>query len=376
MAFTINKDLLITLAFGLSFFLSTTIELVPLILLLSTLLCYVPHLLELPRPDALSRFAVLWGSLSSGLTVAHILPSIHALSTPSASVVSLAVVSAVTTLFALAPLFVNAKFGPNIQLPWSKVTAFPSLWALTWYGVSHLTLVGRLTSWSPTSGLDGYRWLGPFAGPVGFDWIAAAWAVVIAHALQPLFVDNAAQPDLLIDHELAEDETGPRNTRSISVYVLGAILTVLVLPAFILPSLPLPTYSPDTTPFGVGCILPVTSHLGRAPSLKDFISESRKFVTMTDVLLWPEGAVRFEDADARNTGLQKIGEALPGHLVGVGFEEFDSTNPDVRGRRRTGLALIHREGKPNSTTQVELIYYKRHLVPSMSFSSTSEFPAV
>jgi hypothetical protein len=345
--------------FALSLTLSPTVPTVPLIVLLSVLLNYVDHILKTPRQAALFQFGLLWTSLSLGITVAHILPSIHALSSPAASVAVLTLLSSFTSFITLSTVVLNDRLSPRIP-SWPQITLFPTIWAFAWFTVSQISFVGRLLTWSSTSGLPGYTWLAQFVGPVGFDWITAAWAVVIAHATKSYF--PIQREESLI--ELHQPVNNVKHTVPYSASTLFAILTALAIPSLLFTDLPLPPYSSETTPFGVGCVLPTKPH----PSLDDFIAESRTMLSMSDILLWPEGAVMFDHSDARRAGLEKIGDALRGHLVGVGFEEFDDRDGNVR-RRRTGLALIHRDGTPNATTEVKMLYYKRHLVPSTSFFS-------
>jgi hypothetical protein len=358
-------NLLHLTAFSLSLFLSSTISFAPLTLLLATLLVYVQHTIH--RKDARMRLALLWGSLSIGISVAHIFPSIHALSSPAVSIIVLAALSSITPLVALSTVIVDTLLTPRLfPSSWSQITVFPTIWATTWFIVSKVSFVGRLMSWSPTVGFAVYAWIPQWAGPIGIDWVTAAWAVIIVHTFNGRFGTSEPSTASLVDHPLPQDvvpHKEPKPTNFRSVMVLGTILTALALPSFILSDLPLPTISPETTPFDVGCILPNSRHLNRAPSLDDFIVESRKWISKADILLWPEGAVRFEDADARNKMLEKIGQDVPGHLIGVGFEEFDSSETNAHGRRRTGLALI-RGDQSSGTTDVRMMYYKRHLVPS------------
>lgn len=87
----------------LAVFLDATPSFVPVVLVLSTLLIYSQIISR--REHAVSRFILLWISLTVGLSVAHIGPSLHALSTTATSVVFLFVASATTSFIALCESF-------------------------------------------------------------------------------------------------------------------------------------------------------------------------------------------------------------------------------------------------------------------------------
>ena len=146
--------------------------------------------------------------------------------------------------------------------------------------------------------------------------------------------------------------------------IAGAILLLLAVPSFFSTDLPLPLISEDTTPINVGCALPSHrryNHPGR-PTFDDFISETRKLVPRTDILLWPESAVHFDSGEEREEAMRRISAQIDnGTYWAVGFEEqVQQDSPDgvwKVGMRRNGLVLLGWEG-------VVYEYYKRHLVPS------------
>src|ERR1700722_4807947 len=118
--------------FPLSLLLSTTVSFIPLVILLSTLLLYVPHLLS-NKSSRFIHLLYLWLSLSLGVTIAHILPSLHALSTPITSIIVLFLLSSITAVIALLPVFLHAQSSAHAPSSWSQLTLFPTFWVLIWY---------------------------------------------------------------------------------------------------------------------------------------------------------------------------------------------------------------------------------------------------
>jgi hypothetical protein len=336
----------------------------PLVLTLAVIKTFVR--IVIPRPNAWLRMFLLWVVVSSGVAFAHLLPSLQALSTPTTSLVVLTLISALTSLVALVTIFLDARVSSQSLSPWPEITFFPALWATVWFVASQVSPVGRLVTWSPVLGTDGYKWLSHWTGPVANDWVIAAWAVLCYRAVGSWYIGPVAdedQPDgPLIDHP--DNDQLSRTTllsRSGSFFILAIILAALAVPSVFYSDMPLPTYSNDTTPFTLGCVLPITHAV--PPSLDDYIAETRK-LNAADIVLWPEGAVRFDSDAARDAAFEDISQALPKHHIGVGFEEFDLKSDKMHPRRRTGLALLHRSGSPNSSVEIKMMYYKRHLVPS------------
>lgn len=97
-----------------------------------------------------------------------------------------------------------------------------------------------------------------------------------------------------------------------------------------------------------------------SPTLRDYIDETRK-MTNAKLVLWPEGALKFDTEAERNTTFQTIvDDVLKPHKglhVGLGFEEHTA---EPRGNRN-GFALLVED-------RIVLQYYKRRLVPSMLVS--------
>jgi hypothetical protein len=279
--------------------------------------------------------------------------------------------SIVTTLIAFLPV-VLATIRPGS--PYSQIFLFPAMWATAWYVVSYLSPVGRLATWSPVLGLESYNWMAKYTGPVGYDWVVAAWAVVCSQTVKMLLhrTDTEDENSTLIDHELPDEEVTRAPPLARKVLILVTILAALTLPSFVLNNLPLPPSTSDTTTaLTVGCVLPPSS---RQHTLDDFITESKK-LTKAKILLWPEGAVRFDSSEARDAGLERVRKEVRGPYVGVAFEEFVSDEASGRaGRRRTGVALVS-----SNSHQTHMTYYKRHLVPiaeSFSLSQSAEPPTI
>ena len=94
-----------------------------------------------------------------------------------------------------------------------------------------------------------------------------------------------------------------------------------------------------------------------------------KKMTSAKLVLWPEGAVKFDNEAHRNETLEKIAAQVfknrKGFHVGIGFEEDAPESWNKRASRRNGFALL-----VDNTTVLQ--YYKRHLVPStLSFRLTT-----
>jgi hypothetical protein len=269
----------------------------------------------------------------------------------------------------LTAIALDIKIFDRVRSPWAQLTVFPLIWTSTWAAVSYTNPLGRLVVWSPVFGFEGYDWMIPFMGPLAKDWMVAAWAVVISQMIGNWFIGdvdkassgNSAFDVGLIDHPPNGECSSP--SRPCQTFVLGAILTALLIPSFIINDIPSSISSPHITPFTVGCVLPVSTDHNLLPSLDDFIEESKK-MTSAHILLWPEGAVTFGSAAEREAALDKVRQLVRGPYVGVAFEEFVPRENGSRGRRKikqTGIALVsHISG------ETLLSYYKRSLVPSES----------
>ena len=345
---------LLPASFVLSFFsLSLTPSFISLILLLTSLLLYTrdPSFYK----NAFSRkMLYLWLTLTVSMSVSNSQSSIHALSTPSTSIASLLLLSGVSSLIALVPII--SRHSIQVSDSWLDVFVFPTLWSITWLGVSWISPIGRLVTWSPLLGVESYQWIRGFLGFAGIDWITAAWASVAAEALENVIDFNETRLPLVdMDHHEV-----PKPTRKVPnrIAPLTGLLLALIAPSFVGNSLPLPPFSSNTTPLGVACILPGGSENSQ---LDRFIKETNKYSSGAKILLWPEGAVTFETESQKEDALEKAKKIADNRdvWIGVSFQERVKGGSSERdGVYRNGMALVSRQGTKT--------YYKRRLVPSKS----------
>ena len=365
--------------------LSSTPSLGPIALLLA--LWQLNASMVIPRRDYVYGLVqTLLVAIAIGF--AHAGPAMGALSTPAVSVVIMSSFSIVTTIIAQSTIIASYFVQRAFATPWARVTFFPALWATVWGSIAQISPVGRLITWSPITGLGPYNWIRPIFGQWGLDWITAAWAVVLAEVAGSLIVGHSDASDEpiaplrenLLDGDngvngpgTAEPERGDIMTRRLNsasswrVLWLTTLLMGLAVPSMVSSSLPLSIVSPDMTPIGVACALPDTSlsgHYGGSPTLSNYISTSKALQDKADVILWPEGALRFENAAQRQDAFKEIQLNIMGQRYwGVTFEEYVmADSPDgvfKAGMRRNGLIVLTRKGPVFE-------YYKRKLVPGMS----------
>lgn len=363
-----------------AFALTPTPSLIPLVLLLTSIRLSVWALAR--RRGGYARLAVQALLISMASAIAHLAPSRRALSTPNVALGVISSISFIISSFAIGVVIASGHLTRYTNSSWSQVTLFPALWASAWGFLSKVSPTGQLSTWSPVLGLGPYSWLRPITGQWGVDWVTAAWAVVASEALGDWLMGASerdhplvdAQPTL-IDHQdvqhydsIARPTSGikPSSTlplaRSRSLLVLSGLLLALMLPAYFAPYLPAPLYADNTTPFGVSCALPVAKATSSGhPSLEDYIGETKRLQSSSNVILWPEGAVHFDSEDEKTQAFSQIQDALNGNkYAAISFEEFVPESGAHRATRRNGIALIQRLGSP------VLQYYKRNLVPSTS----------
>jgi len=101
-------------------------------------------------------------------------------------------------------------------------------------------------------------------------------------------------------------------------------------------------------------------------------------MTRAKVLLWPEGAVKFNSQSEKEEALYRVRQEVRGPYVGVSFEDFvPADGHDGNGRsgmRRNGISIVS-----NDSDTTLLSYYKRKLVPiaeSFSLSPSTEPPTI
>ncbi|GBE77798.1 hypothetical protein SCP_0106800 [Sparassis crispa] len=370
--------------------LSPSPPLIPLILLLATLHLHLYMLI--PRHKVLSHGSVQVLFLSGAAGLAHVGPSFQALSTPAISFVSLGVISFISSSFALLSIVLSYYGGRLTHSHWTQALLFPSIWASTWGIVAYSSPVGRLVTWSPVVGLGYYNWMREIFGQYGIDWVVAGWAVVIAAAVGQWLVGPAgdadvasSEPEHLISLPLEGLPGGRISKDSKSklrhMLVLAGFLVILTLPSFFMSSLPLPVNSPGITPLGVACALPYPHRSGRRRdplTLLDFIMESQRLQSQSNIVLWPEGAVRFDTLEQKQRAFLMAQRSMnAGRYYAISFEEYVPPQPSddqgVAGIRRNGLVLLGSTGPP------VFEYYKRKLVPiaeSFSLTSSSDPPTI
>lgn len=324
----------------------------PLVMLISSSQLYIQNFHK--RPHSGSKIFCLWLSISLAGTVTNLAPALHALSSSTSSLLMMACMSLIESGVSLIIVMADARvIGQNIN-PWAKTLLFPTLYASVWSGLSHLSPLGRLIMWSPTEGVGRLSWLLPITGPCIFDWTVAACAVLLTQIVSHwLMGPNIDDP--------------PKTSSSNNQYTLtlASFLAVLTLPSFVMNNVPLPPSSLSTTPLTVGCVLPSTIYDKRKPTeLAEFIEVSKK-MTNAHILIWPEGAVRFDNAQQKKEAFKQVSNNMSGTYVGVSFDEFVPDESGGRtGKRRNGFALIAPLNKSDSIAEFE--YYKRHLVPGKS----------
>ncbi|KAK7694983.1 hypothetical protein QCA50_002171 [Cerrena zonata] len=330
------------------------------------------------RGGAASAFTQIVAiSIFAGL--AQLSPSLQALSNPTTSLVVLGGISVLTTSLATFVAFCASYIERQISSPWVKLTLFPALWATAWGFISYVSPVGQLATWSPVVGLGPYLWLRQYLGQWGINWVAGAWASICAVMIGNWIVgtpDDEEKVAPLVEvpqdnERLAEEQPGASRgvniVNSHSKETLVSLLIVLMIPSWLSTNTPLPSFSDETTPFGIGCALPIPRHSGQRsglPTLDDYIYDSRTLQMHADVVVWPESAVRFTSPTAKADAFREM--QLPkninrGKYWGVSFEEYIPADLGdgvfKKGSTRNGFALLGSSGPP------VLEYYKRNLVP-------------
>ncbi|KAJ8083767.1 hypothetical protein PM082_002533 [Marasmius tenuissimus] len=290
----------------------------------------------------------------------------------------------VTSAISLTAVMLYTRSRTRFSSGSTQAIIFPAIWSAIWCAVAYVSPVGYLTSWTPVRGVQFYEWLTPFLGPAVRDWTVAAWAVVLSQAIEGWVMDSQTEEETPLISDL------PRSSSSSAKDVrpwygknwkaLGLFLVVLAVPSYVIDNRPLPVISSDSTPFAVACALPpYQRYKNHNPTLQDYKDESRKLVSLADLILWPEGAVSFDSEAERDAAFDDIRNSVQlgdRKWIGVAFDETYADPQDPKGERgikRTGLALL------SNSSQTHLVYYKRHLVPiaeSYSMRGSSEPPSV
>ena len=322
----------------------------------------------------LRRLAAPWAASAIGIVISYASPASNALQSSALSVVILVAVSALGPAIPILVVWFDAHYiGKNRRFSWFRLTAFPAFWASVWGIVSLLSPVGRLFVWSPVTGLGPYTWVSSYLGTWGIDFVVAGWSVVLTETIAvPIFqyapsTEDTEGPENAVHFAPFTDNPGETPSEDYSKsrhkHVFTVLLLALALPSLWTDIIPNPTYTTTTTPFTLGCVLPQT-HLPHtkphSPTLQDYIDETKK-MSHAKLVLWPEGALKFDKEEERNKTFEIIAHDLlkryKGLHIGLGFEEYATEPQNNRASKRNGIALLVED-------KIVLQYYKRHLVPS------------
>ena len=347
------------------FALSPTPSFIPLTILVAIVLVYTR--IVYPRPHAARVIFWAIACISLASTLSHLTPSIHALSSTASSIFSLWLISSLSSVVAFGAVIASDRVSLRLKNPSAKLTLFPTFWATVWQTISHISPVGHLVTWSPVTGIATYDWMRPFFGAWGINWLVGAWAIVTAEIVGAWFIgpgdESEPQGPLIPSLVSNGDSQSRRPTSSPGAHrtlLLTAVLLVLTCPSFFSPVIPLLPWSTSSTPLSVGCVLPHPPSSGDGSTPLDrFIAESRQN-NGARILLWPEGALRFETVTQREEAINRVRKEIKGPLVGVTFTEPVPTSAGWKhsrdGKWRNGLVLVGPDGPVAE-------YYKRHLVP-------------
>ncbi|EIW86901.1 hypothetical protein CONPUDRAFT_79106 [Coniophora puteana RWD-64-598 SS2] len=341
--------------------LGPTASFVPLIFLIAVINVQSQHIVH---RSPLSQLPLSYAAVCLGSAWAHKSALSSATGTSTESFGAAFLLYTVSTLGALAPLYLRLVIVSRAHLsPWAELTIFSTLWATSWTIFSNIWPLGRLLTWSPASGDHPYHYLLSYLGPAGIDWLVAAWASVCSETFTRWLMGSGGDVG-----EIEVDGEGPPETRDQArprhLSILTGLLLALAIPSFITFPLALRPEARDTTPFGVGCVLP-HSPTPKVFTFDDYVAASKQVNAHARVLLWPEGAVTFTSAQDKEEKLERIrsGDGLQGPLYGIAFEEYtmaDPSDPNSARLKRNGLALVHYKMEKGEEV---FQYYKRNLVP-------------
>ena len=363
----------------LGLFLNTTPDAVSTVIAISLLQLHSQHAHR--RHHAFRNHIIILLSLSLTTSLAMLGPSLSALSSPAMSIFTLYMMTIVKNTIVLLVIHINTLLSSRLSSRHATITLFPALWTTAWMLVATTSPLGRLSTWTPTSGLERYEWLIPYTGSIAVDWVTASWANLLTQFIGSWFMgtvpketlDQDEQLGALVDIPVLPTTPHAAGSRSLA---FGGFLLALTIPSYIWSELPAPAYSPGMTPFSVGCILPTLSRSKHTrPTLDDYIYESRQYANRANLLLWPESAVHFENPEDRDAAFGRVSREIAGSSVAVSFEETvrDVTKPEGRTAiKRLGVAIVDKEG-------VQAQYFKQHLVPvaeSFSISPWNLPPAI
>jgi len=329
--------------------------LIPVILNLSVLHIYTPFVFRPDEPNRLLKVGALALAVSIGSMLCRIHASLEALSSKTQSLFVLLLLSLTLSSISLGALWASMKLSTRFC---SQLLLFPSLWATVWWAVSYISPVGYLSTWNVGDNADAYNWVIHYLGPAGKNWIIGAWAVFLSQTIAAWFMGHGFE----VNDELEVVQSNDINSRNRKF--LGAFLFLLTIPSFLVDPLPLPIYEIDkASPVTVGCVIPpYRQYKKHHPSLEEYITESNKLRSLgAKIILWPEGAVVFNNPKEKEDAFSAIRKKITGPYVGVSFEETINDPNDPAGQAaisRTGIAVISQH-----SNEPHLIYHKRNLVP-------------
>ncbi|KAH8119916.1 hypothetical protein DFH11DRAFT_1557256 [Phellopilus nigrolimitatus] len=377
---TYPTPIYLAMAFGLGLFaLQSSPSFIPLVLLLATLRLFVTVVIA--REHAYLKLGLAVACLAASTTLANLgtsldaIPEVHT----TTAVFALFALTCVTNSLALGAILIDTVFRPSDHYLWTHFIVFPTVWSTSLQVASALSPLGYIATWTPALGVHAYSWMRPSLGPSGIDWAVGAWAVVISEMMGVWIMGPKSQQDIeqeehliSISEDNAEDSERPR--RSLWLFYITALLCIGVLPSYV--SVPLPTSvnSKTTVPFPIACAHPYIENLTREPSFDEYLRETQTLtplakvsstislaetphqtLTPLQVVLWPEGAVRFTTAQIKAESIGKIARHAMGSVIGVAFEDYGNSSDKIR----NGVMLIDKDG-------VKFEYFKRHLVPCES----------
>lgn len=363
----------------LGLFLNTTPDAVSTVIAISLLQLHSQH--SHRRHHAFRNHIILLLSLSLTTSLAMLGSSLSALSSLTMSILTLYTMSLVKNIVALLVIHINTLLSSRLSSRHATITLFPALWTTAWMLVATTSPLGRLSTWTPASGLERYEWLIPYTGSIAVDWVTASWANLLTQFVGSWFMGTVPKETLDQDEQLGALVDAPvlpinPHASGSRTLAFGGFLLALTIPSHIWSELPTPAYSPGMTPFSIGCILPTLSRSTHArPTLDDYIYESKQYANRANLLLWPESAVHFENPEDRDAAFGRVSRGIAGSSVAVSFEETvrDVTKPEGRTAiKRLGIAIVNRDG-------VQAQYFKQHLVPvaeSFSISRWDLPPAI
>lgn len=338
---------------------------VPLVLLLAILRLFVVHVVIRERTSLYTTLTIL--SLAVTTTIANIGPSLnaHPFARPLVAITSLFLLTCATSALIVYAVLLDATFKPSVYSIWAHFLLFPTIWATSQQLAALFSPIGYLATWTPVLGDGAYRWLRPFLGSGGIDWVVGAWAVVLSELIGMWIMGPGGTLSASGEGErllitVNEDEVldnvnweGPR--RPLRLFFIFCTLCIAALPSYFIRSLPIPVNSETTARLTVACALPFAPDISSKPTLDDMKYETRVLVGLAKVVLWPEGSVRFNSTEEKEETIEHVKKYAAKSLVGMSFEEY-TNETGQEGKLRNGFMLLDRAG-------IIFEYYKRHLVP-------------